>query len=82
MCWSEVQVAREWPAALELKLTHATLTTLDRTVRLTLDAGTGHYTARLDPLQRGHWLAQVDAGPEWRLRRKFSAPARSVSMGF
>jgi hypothetical protein len=73
--------AHPWPASLELKLTHSTLPTLDRTVRLTLDSGSGHYTARLAPLPRGHWLAQVEPGPEWRLRKKFSAPVHSVSLG-
>jgi hypothetical protein len=73
--------AHEYPASLELKLTHSTLPTLDRTVRLTLDSGAGHYTARLDPLPKGHWLAQIESGPEWRLRKKFSAPVRSLGMG-
>jgi hypothetical protein len=76
--------SRAWPRNLDLKLTHATLPALDQTVRLNLDSSGGHYSARLEPLARGHWLVELESGLEsgkqWRLRTQFDAPARSVRL--
>jgi len=69
------------PATLELRLTHATLPALDRTIRLVRDAGSGAYWADLSALQRGHWHVEL-AGADWRLRGRFEAPVSYVRLGY
>ncbi|MFO1427794.1 MAG: FixH family protein [Steroidobacteraceae bacterium] len=69
------------PAELQLRLTHATLPALDRSVRLVLDPASGSYAARLDALPTGHWLVQLDGGTDWRLRGEFDSPAQGWALG-
>jgi uncharacterized protein len=69
------------PAALELRLTHATLPALDRAITLVRDAGSGAYWADLPALQRGHWHIEV-AADDWRLRGRLEAPVSYVRLGY
>jgi hypothetical protein len=73
--------AQDPPSTLELRLTHATLPALDRSVTLARDSADGHYSAKLEALARGHWLVQLDAGKQWRLRKEFDAPTLAVRLG-
>ncbi len=68
------------PPELQLRLTHATLPALDRSVRLVRDAGSGLYAADLPALPRGHWLVEL-AAADWRLRGRFEAPVSYVRLG-
>jgi hypothetical protein len=69
------------PASLELRLTHATLPALDRTIRLVRAAGSDAYWADLPALQRGHWYVEL-AATDWRLRGRFQAPVSYVRLGY
>lgn len=65
------------PAALELRLTHATLPEFDRTVQLASGGEAGSYVARFATLPAGRWLAQVGDGSRWRLRGSFHSPVQA-----
>ena len=66
------------PAALVLRLTHATLPALDRTMELRPAVSAPGFTARTVPLPAGHWLVEVAGDDTWRLRGRFTAPAASL----
>lgn len=69
------------PPALELRLTHATLPALDRTVRVVREPGSAAYSADLPALQRGRWHVEL-AGADWRLRGRLEAPVSYVRLGY
>ena len=77
---SFAEAAATPPAVIELRLTHATLPALDRSVRLRRDAGSGTYAADLPVLPRGHWLVEL-AARDWRLRGRLDAPVSYVRLG-
>lgn len=66
------------PAALVLRLTHATLPALDRRIELRPGASGPAFTARTGPLPAGHWLVEVAGDDTWRLRGQFTAPGESL----
>ena len=66
------------PAALVLRLTHATLPALDRTIKLRPAVSGRGFTARTVPLPAGHWLVEIADDDTWRLRGQFTAPAASL----
>jgi hypothetical protein len=66
------------PASLLLRLTHATLPDLDRTIALRADATGSGFVHRIEPLAAGHWLVDVAEGNHWRVRGQFTAPATSL----
>lgn len=49
------------PPVLAMRLTHATLPALDRSLRLVRNAVSGAYVVDLPTLQRGHWLVELAA---------------------
>lgn len=70
------------PDGLELRLTHATLPALDRSLRLTRDSTPDGYVARVAPLAPGRWLVQVGDDAHWQLRGRLEAPTRApVELG-
>ncbi len=74
------------PAALELHLTHATLPSLDRRLRLVHRGATADFSVEMPPLARGHWLVELAPAPDsggegWRLRGEFNAPNAFVRLG-
>jgi uncharacterized protein len=72
---------QDLPPELDLRLTHATLPALDRTIRVVREAGSAGYSADLPVLQRGHWHVEL-AGADWRLRGRFEAPVSYVRLGY
>ncbi len=47
------------PATLQLHLTHATLPSLDRRLRLVREGAATSFSVELPPLARGHWLVEL-----------------------
>lgn len=69
------------PPTLRLRLTHATLPTLDRDLVLQRVDSSGTYRTSSTPLADGHWLIQIDDGQAWRLRGRIRAPTSQVTIG-
>jgi hypothetical protein len=68
------------PAQLVLRLSHATRSSEDRTVRLA-PSGTRSFRGELPPLAAGHWYVEL-APPDgaWRLTSEFRAPLQQLSL--
>jgi hypothetical protein len=68
------------PAALDLRLTHATLPTRDR--QLTLQRSPdGRYRGRMATLEGGPWLVQLADGDTWRLRARLEGSDGGLRLG-
>lgn len=68
------------PAALDLRLTHATQPAQDRVLSLQRGAD-GRYSARAPALVGGPWLVQIADGDVWRLRGRLEGAAGTLRMG-
>jgi hypothetical protein len=68
------------PAALEVRVTHATLPARDRQLSLQRSPD-GLYRGRTAPLEGGPWLVQVDDAGTWRLRGRLKGDAGALRMG-
>lgn len=69
------------PPTLRLRLTHATLSKLDRDLRLR-EFAPGRYATDTAPINDGNWLVQIDAESQWRLRSRITTPATGVAIGY
>lgn len=68
------------PEVLRLRMTHATLPSLDQTLELMRVDGSDRYRADIDSLPSGAWLVEV-ATADWRLRGRLESAAGSVILG-
>jgi hypothetical protein len=70
----------EGPQRLSVRLTHATLPSLDQTLELARIDGSDRYRADIDSLPPGAWLIEV-AAADWRLRGRLESSNGSVILG-
>jgi hypothetical protein len=68
------------PAALELRVTHATLPARDRQMSLQRSPD-GRYRGRTAPLEGGPWLVQIADAGTWRLRGRLEGASGALQMG-
>ncbi len=68
------------PRRLSVRLTHATLPSLDQTLELTRIEGTDRYRADIDSSPPGAWLIEV-AAADWRLRGRLESTRGSIALG-
>jgi hypothetical protein len=66
------------PGEVTLRITHATLPSLDRELRL-VRTGSG-YGSIAAPLGRGTWLVELRATDRWLLRGKVSGPTQVLRL--
>ncbi|HVW71492.1 MAG TPA: FixH family protein [Steroidobacteraceae bacterium] len=67
------------PAALQLKLVHATRPDLDRAVKLVPDAS--GYSGYCGQIPQGHWHLELgDEAGSWRVRQDVTGPMDNVSI--
>lgn len=70
----------EGPQRLSVRLTHATLPSLDQMLELARIDGSDRYRADIDSLPPGAWLIEV-AAADWRLRGRLESSNGSVILG-
>jgi hypothetical protein len=68
------------PQELVLRLSHATLASADRNIRLAWSGGRS-YRADISPLAPGRWRAELEPGSrKWRLVGEFQAPLQRLTL--